>query len=218
MIITNNPELKEVIYNNIRDTVTGERTGVHLSDLIYCSRKAYFRKMGMSPPPSSELCVLWMTGFAFQVYMFPKEKEIAVELDGIWCTPDITRGIEVKSTRRSSRKFNLDDVVQYKRQILGYCKVLDKLEYDLVVLFVCGNYAPPFPDVDCWHIETTQEEVDANWQEALFRAFRIQLALQHKVPPEPDCMDWEWEYCENIEFCQDTVCWRKKNLRGGKKK
>lgn len=218
MIITKNPKLREEIYNNIRATVTKERTGIHLSDLIYCSRKAYFRKLGLAPPPSNELCVLWMTGYAFQTYMFPHDEEVPVLVDGINCTPDIPSGIEVKSTRMSSKKFDLDKVTQYKRQILGYCKALNKLEYDLVVLFVCGNYAPPFPDVDCWHIQTTQEEVDANWDEVLQRAVKLQLALDNQVPPEPDCMDWEWEYCENVESCKDTQCWQKKLLKGGKKK
>ena len=218
MIITENPVMKKQMYDNIRETVTSERTGIHLSDLIYCSRKAYFRKMGMSPPPSDVLCVLWMTGYAFQNYMFPKDEEIPITIDGINCTPDIPSGIEVKSTRMSSKRFDLDKVTQYKRQILGYCKALNKLEYDLVVLFVCGNYAPPFPDVNCWHIETTQEEVDANWNEVLQRAVKIKIALMDRVPPEPDSMDWEWEYCENIEYCQDTVCYRKKQMKGGKKR
>ncbi len=218
MIISKNPELRDRIYDNIRDTVTGERPGIHLSDLIYCSRKAYFRKIGLAPPPSNELCVMWMTGYAFQSYMFPHDEEVPVVVDGINCTPDIPSGIEVKSTRRSSRKFNLDDVVQYKRQILGYCKALGKLEYDLVVFFVCGNYAPPFPDLDCWHIETTQEEVDANWAEALQRAVKIQVALKDGVPPEPDYMEWEWEYCENVDNCQDTACYRKKQMKGGKRR
>ena len=218
MEITKNPELRNRIYNNIRETVTTDRSGIHLSDLIYCSRKAYFRKLGLAPPPSDELCTLWMTGFAFQAYMFPKDKEIPVVIDSINCTPDLPSGIEVKSTRASLRKFDLNNVTQYKRQILGYCKALGKLEYDLVVLFVCGDYAPPFPKVDCWHIVTTQEEVDANWNECLLRATKILIALEKKEPPEPDCMDWEFEYCENIDMCQDTVCWRKKQMKGGKGK
>lgn len=218
MIITKNDELRAQIYHNIKESVAQERSGIHLSDCIYCSRKAYFRKRGMAPPPSDELCVLWMTGYAFQAFMFPKDEEIPIQVDGINCTPDIPSGIEVKSTRSSMKKFDLDDTEQYKRQILGYCKALNQLEYDLVVLFVCGNYAPPFPDIDCWHIVASQEEVDANWSEVLQRAVSIQLALDRQEPPAPDCMTWEWEYCENVELCQDTNCWTKKQLAGTKKK
>lgn len=216
MLISKNPELREVIYNNIRDTVAKEREGIHLSDLNYCSRKAYFRKMKLSPQPTDELCVMWMTGFAFQSYMFPLEEEVPLVVEGIGCTPDIPSGIEVKSTRQSSKRFDLDSMEHWKRQILGYCKALNKLEYDLVVLFVCGNYAPPFPDIDCWHIETTIEEVDENWAELLMRKQTLQMALMKGVPPESDCADWEWKYCENIDLCTDTACYRKKQL-GGKK-
>ncbi len=470
MIITENPELRKQVYDNIRETVCSERTGVHLSDLIYCSRKAYWRKLGMAAAPSDDLCVLWMTGYAFQAFMFPHDEEVPVVVDGVNCTPDIPTGIEVKSTRRSSRKFDLNDITQYKRQILGYCKALGKLEYDLAVLFVCGNYclhpdtrvlkadltwdslgnikvgdiligvdefplgkrgrrklryatidslapvelpsshvvlkdgrrfvasdehlwlevvasggsnwsprwtrtadlipgsklrqlappwetregydagylaasldsegdievknprrttlrvgysqvagitydrvrrlfdqfgirvsskdasikrlrtqgmdsalrllgsirperllnkfedqggvegmglpatrsiaevesilsvglypligietstgtliaeglvshnSPPFPSINCWHIETTEEEVEANWDEVLQRAVKIQLGLQNQSPPEPDCMPWEWEYCECIEYCKDTVCYRKKQMKGNKRK
>jgi len=203
MKITKNPELRQHIYNNIRQTVAKDRSGIHLSDLIYCSRKAFFRKMGVSPEPSDELCMLWMTGYAFQAFMFPNENEITVLVDGINCTPDIPGGIEIKSTRQSSRNFDLDNITHYKRQILGYCKALNKLEYDLVVMFVCGNYAPPFPSMDCWHITATQEEVDANWNEVLEKSIKLQEALKAQTPPEPDCMDWECSYCENIDYCQD---------------
>lgn len=217
MIILKNSEMKEIIYNNIRATMTKERTGIHLSDLIYCIRKPYFRKMGLSSLPSNELCVLWMTGYAFQAYMFPLDEEITIQVDGINCTPDILSGIEVKSTRQSSRKFSLEDMGHWKRQILGYCKALNKLEYDLVVLFLMGNYAPPFPDIDCWHIGTTVEEVEDNWQEILTKRNILEEALKIGIPPEPDCEDWEWSYCENIGMCPDTVCWRKMELKGRKK-
>lgn len=216
MEITKNPELRQQIYDGIRDRVTGEREGIHLSDLIYCPRKAYYRKLGLAPPPSDELCTLWMTGYAFQAYMFPNDEEIPLEVDGINCTPDVPSGVEVKSTRASSRKFDLDNVSQYKRQILGYCKALNKTEYDLVVLFACGNYAPPFPLVDCWHIVTTKEEVDANWSECLAKADILRTSLETLTPPAPDCYEWEWQWCENIQMCPDTICYRKKQLKEGK--
>lgn len=204
MIITKNPELKEQVYNNIRASVTKERAGIHLTDCIYCSRKAYFRKKGLSPEPTEEQCMLWVTGFAFQAYMFPLEQEHPIVVDGVTCSPDISRGIEVKSTRQSSKKFVPEDMVSWRRQILGYCKALNKLEYDLVVLFVTGNYAPPFPNADCWHIAATEEEVDANWEEILQRAEKLRIALATNIPPEPDFMPWEGKYCECLELCSDV--------------
>lgn len=218
MIITKNPELRKQVFDTVRNNVVSEREGTHISDLLYCLRKSYFRKKGLSPEPTDEQCMLWITGYAFQAYLFPVDKEISQVVDNIWCTPDIPTGIEVKSTRQSSKRFDLDSMEHWKAQILGYCKALGKLEYDLVVLFLQGNYSPPFPNLDCWHIQTTQEEVDDNWGEFLFKAFQLEVALKENIPPEPTCADWEWGYCESIELCPDTVCYRKMQLKKGSKK
>ena len=217
MLVTKNEQLRTQVLDSIRETILKERSGVHLSELIYCPRKAYFRRIGLAPKPDDNLCILWMTGYAFQAYMFPKDEEITEILDGISCTPDIHRGIEVKSTRRSSKYFDFADQESWKVQILGYCKVLGKLEYDLVVFFVCGNYAPPFPTLECWHIVATQEEVDETWAIALRRKDNLILSLLQNVLPQPDCFDWEWEYCECIDQCQDAPCYRKKQLKGNKR-
>ena len=53
MIILHNPDMRQQIYDNIRETIVKPREGIHLSDLIYCPRKAYFRKMALSPSPST---------------------------------------------------------------------------------------------------------------------------------------------------------------------
>jgi hypothetical protein len=217
MNITKNSVMKDEIFDNIRVAVVGEREGIHLSDLIYCTRKAYFRKKGLSPKPTNDQCILWLTGFAFQAFMFPLDKEIPVIYEGVVCTPDIPRGIEVKSTRQSMRKFIPEGMHHWLMQIMGYMKALGKTKYDLAVMFVCGAYAPPFPDLDCWTIEATQEDIDDNWNEVMVRRTRLVHALETHTPPDPDCADWEWEYCECIDNCTETQCYRKKQLKGGKK-
>lgn len=213
MEVKRDEALEEQVFNNIRSIVDVPRDGIHLSDLIYCSRKAYFRKKGLAPTPSKELCLLWLTGYAFQAYMFPADKEQTFLIDGVDCTPDIPSGIEVKSTRQSYKYFDLLTNVHWKRQILGYCKALNKTHYSLVVMFVCGNYAPPFPDIQCFAIQTTQEEIDANWGMVLNQKKKLVEALEQNIPPEPDCEDWEWEYCDCIDLCPDTVCANKKRVK-----
>lgn len=213
MIITKNPDLQAKVYQNIRESMVKDRQGMHLSDLIYCNRKAYFKKKGLAPVPSDELCMLWMTGYAFQAYMFPSDKEVTTVVDGVNCTPDIPSGIEVKSTRQSAGRFTVESMEHWKRQILGYCKSLGLLEYDLVVMFVCGNYKPPFPSMDCWHISVSQDEVDNNWALVQVKKAILEKALVDNVPPFPDCENWEWEYCEFIGNCPNTQCSRKRQLK-----
>ncbi len=214
MQVTQNQALTSQIYNNIRATVVKDRVGIHVSDLTLCIRKAYWRKMGMQPPATDELCILWMTGYAFQSYMFPAGMELPIIVEGIICTPDLQSGIEVKTTRQSSKRFNLESMAHWNRQILAYCRALGKLDYDLAVLFVCGSYSPPFPSLNCWHIEASQEEVDENWARLKVRKLLLDTALKFGQPPEPNCEDWESGFCECVDLCTDTPCYRKKALKG----
>lgn len=212
-IFTPNPELRNQIFQNVRDQVLKPRDGIHLSDTCFCSRKAYFRKMDMAPSATDEQCLLWLTGFAFQAYMFPLELEEGLLVDGINCTPDVRTGIEVKTTRQSSKKFVPEEMAHWHRQILGYAKALGKLEYDLVVMFITGNYAPPFPSLDCWHIQATQEEVDQNWRVVLEKAEVLRGSILLGIPPLPDPWSWEGQYCECWELCPDTPCHNRRTLK-----
>lgn len=214
MKITNDPSLRQQVYDNVRAQVVKDRPGIHVSDLIYCTRKAYYRRLGLSPQPGDDTTILWLTGYAFQEYMYPLDEEIPIICDGIICTPDIARGIEVKTTRSSMSRFDPYSMGHWHRQILAYCKALDRLEYDLVVLFICGNYSPPFPALDCWHIQVTQEEVDSNWEQLLARKQLLEKALWEKMIPDPNPEDWEGNFCESVDLCQDTPCHRRKKLKG----
>jgi hypothetical protein len=214
MNFTVNDKLTQDVYKGIYDRIVKDRSGIHVSDLCLCLRKTYFRKMKMAPAPTKEQSLLWATGFAIQQYLYPSP-EVTLTVDGIDCTPDIALpGIEVKSTRKSMKKFTPDEYDHWTVQILAYCKAMNILEYDLLVFFVCGNYAPPFPDLGAWHGVTTQEEVDQNWQNLLMKKFFLEAAFNKQRPPELACnYSWEWEYCECIELCQDTDCYKRKKLK-----
>jgi hypothetical protein len=106
MIITEDVEMRMEVMDNIRTRVSSDRPDIHVSDVTLCLRKAYWRKLGLAARPSDELCLLWLTGYAFQTYMFPNDTEITYVQDGLYCTPDIPDGKEVKSTRASMGKFD----------------------------------------------------------------------------------------------------------------
>lgn len=140
MIWIPNPELVQQIYNKIAERIVKERKGIHLSDLDLCLMKSYHRKMGYSPPPSPQQLCLYISGFAFQEYLFKNSNEQEIVVDGVSCTPDVLPGIEVKSTRASMKKFKPEDMDHWVRRILGYCKALNRTEFDLVVFFTAGDY------------------------------------------------------------------------------
>ena len=206
MEIKANTQLYDTILNSLRDKFK-DRQGIHLSDLIFCLRKAYFRKMLESPPATEEQLMLFATGFAFQSWMFPgQEKEY--ELDGIKCSPD-AHGIEFKTTRASIAKFNVWDMEHWLRQIKGYCKVLELIEFDLVVLFLMGSYKPPFPTLGTpFHLIFTQQEINDNWAYMLNRKSILEYALTMSIPPVQHTeMDWEGKFCAHKELqCKDFNC------------
>lgn len=218
MKVSENNSLTVDVLNNIKETVLADREGIHLSDLIYCIRKPFWKNKGLTPKPTTDQAVLWLTGFAFQAYMFPHDEEVTNVVEGIYCTPDIPSGIEVKSTRMSAGKFNPEDMNHWIRQMMGYCYVLEKTEYDLVVMFVCGDYKPPFPSIKSYHFEFTTEEIIDNWNMITDNRDKLLQAYATDTPPEPNPSDWEWQYCECIDNCPDTECYRKKQLKEMRKK
>ena len=206
MLITENKELYGKIIQSLRSKF-GEREGIHLSDLIYCLRKAYFRKTNQAPDASDEQLMMYVMGMAIQNWMFP-EPEKVIELDGIACSPDVASGIEVKSTRKSMGKFNVMEMEHWLKQIKGYCKVMGKTEFDLVTFFVCGDYKPPFPKLGIPKTLTfTPLEIEENWNTMKERKIELDKALKNNVaPPFGTEMSWECEKCEiGPLYCKDYI-------------
>ncbi len=203
MKVSENLVLYEQIKSTIWARVVKERKDWHLSDSIWCARKTYFRKKKLAPPPSMRQLMLWTMGYAFQDWLFPNNKEQEIEVDGVVCTPDVSLGIEVKSTRGSEAKFNIYEADSWLKQIKGYCKALGKREYDLVPLFLCGDYKPPFPSLPIpSHLEFTQQEIDDNWLEVLGRKGLVEACLeQSRVPPANYKYPWECKDCECKCLC-----------------
>ncbi len=94
-----------------------------------------------------------------------------LQVDGIFMTPD---GVdlegdcldEFKATTRSINKFdNLEAHFDlWLVQIMGYLYGLQMTKCRLIVLFLCGDYKPPFPEVRAKQLVFTQRELDENWR------------------------------------------------------
>jgi hypothetical protein len=76
---------------------------------------------------------------------------------------------EIKATYKSTKTVgNLSDQWLWLAQMKGYCKGLDTTVAYLHALFLCGNYKYPIePQLKCWRVEFTQDEIDAEWAEML---------------------------------------------------
>lgn len=222
--IQENPEKLQALFDAIRSRGKYDevRKGTHLSDLLYCNYKTYFRKKGLQPKQSDEQILLFTLGYALQYFLFPKNKEKVYEKDGILCRPDVENEYlmeveiplaEVKSTRVSINNFKLADSPHYVEQMAGYCVVKDVLECSLITFFVMGNYRPPFPKAKVWDVKFTQQELDDYWETFLVRKTNLEWALKHNTLPQThfrredikkkgEARYWECKYCE----VRDSLC------------
>jgi len=221
MKTTKNDALTAALYRHVATSVSTEREGWHLSDLIYCNYKTFYRKTGQAPPPTREQMMMFWMGYAAQFFLVPIKPEDArvIVIDGIQMTPDfesIALGgyrielAEMKSTRKSSRNFNPKNTPHYIMQMQGYCKGLGVTAADLIMYFIHGDYKgqPPTPTLDCWTIEFTQEEIDANWEEMKRHRDILDAALKSGNPPDPFIQLGKWEcgYCECGDMCPMWSC------------
>jgi len=81
---------------------------------------------------------------------------------------------------------------------------MEKREYDLIILYMMGDYSPPFPDIYAETIKFEAEEIYDNWQVILDRKKTLDNALEVNKIPEPfeNCYDWECKYCRYNLVCR----------------
>lgn len=67
-----------------------------------------------------------------------------------------------------------------------------------------SHNSPPFPDLICWHLEFTQDEIDDNWNWIKDRAgiYLDHVARQEVPTPFKYNMEWECNYCQFKGLCQ----------------
>jgi len=139
----------------------------------------------------------------------PDASAPVIEKNGIIYRPDMIlsdRLNEVKTTRKSAKYHYLDDAlpVTWVDYMLGGCYMMDRTEYDLIILYISGNFAPPFPQIYAETEQFSQEEIRENWTKILHRKAILDEALILNIPPEPfqNCYDWECKYCRYQLVCQ----------------
>jgi hypothetical protein len=210
MIKTDNAELSRLILNHLSDKykLKQPREGIHLSTLVYCLTRSYLDRQHNIEPTDEEL-MLFALGYGLQDVLTPPDAQTPTyEFEGIVYRPDMMFYVndmglvEIKTTRMSSKKQDLPDTwIEY---IKGGCyirnKVLPSLSsrtYSLSVLYMMGNYAPPFPNIAAYMLEFEQQELDENWQYLITRRDVYQSHLANNTPPTPRiwCKVWECKNC-----------------------
>lgn len=202
-----NDELRTKVIRHLADLyhILETREPNHLSTFIYCRTKGFLDQKQAADPTETEV-MLFALGFGLQDVLTPKDATAPViQKDGIFYSPDFilsTRQNEIKTTRKSMK--NHDAVNEtWLDYMMGGCHMMGTKEYDLIVLYMMGNYAPPFPDLlaDTFYFE--EEELQANWDKIIAQKLVLDEALKNNRIPTPyqHCYHWECTYCRYKAVC-----------------
>lgn len=206
-----NPELKRKMLDHLADLykIKEVRESNHLSSYITCRTKSFLDSKGTTEPTDEEV-MLFALGYGLQDVLTPPEADAPViETNGIFYSPDMilaARLSEIKTTRKSAKYHYLDDSLPltWIDYMMGGCYMTAKTEYDLIILYMMGDYSPPFPQIYAETEQFTHTEIADNWQKILAHKEILDVALNTGVPPEPfkNCYDWECKYCRYKLVCQ----------------
>jgi hypothetical protein len=213
-----NPELANKIleYLAVKYKLREIRTledGVHLSSTVYCRTRGYFDSSNEGIGATRQELMLFALGYGLQDVMTPPDASAPMyECEGIIYRPDLlfeanNQLVEVKTTRKSSKPHFIDDEwlpETWMKYIKGGCYIRKTNRYDLVVLYLMGNYAPPFPQIYADTLYFEDYELEENWREVIANRDVLLNAKKTGVPPTPfqHCYQWECKDCRYKMVCE----------------
>jgi len=218
MIRTDNLVLRDKLLNHLAEAyqLREQREPNHLSTYVYCLTRAYLDQTAWIEPTENEL-MLFAIGYGLQDVLTPHDFEAPIyNISGIIYRPDMsfmpTPGdvevlMELKTTRKSAKKHTDPVPETWMDYMLGGCYLRGVTSYSLVVLYMMGNYAPPFPLLYCDTFQFTPQEITANWLKLLQRKGVLDEALSTGVAPTPFqyCYHWECQYCKHHLVCESMI-------------
>lgn len=221
-----NPELKTRILTHLADQykIMEVREPNHLSTFIYCRTRTFLDQKQATEPTEQEV-MLFALGYGLQDVLTPKDAEAPIiENNGIIYSPDMilsARQNEIKTTRKSAKHHFTDDAMPetWLAYMKGGCYMMRTNEYDLIVLYMMGNYSPPFPLIYADTFVFEPEELANNWQMILRNKAVLDESLSSGIPPTPyaHCYEWECKYCRNVLVCQSIAGASSRQLEEDKK-
>jgi len=206
-----NHELKTKILDHLADLykIKEVREAGHLSSYITCRTKSFLDSKNTTEPTEQEV-MLFALGYGLQDVLTPPDASAPViKKDGITYRPDMIlskRLNEVKTTRKSAKYHYMDDglPVTWIEYMMGGCYMMERTEYDLIILYMMGAYNPPFPLIYAETVQFDKDELGENWQKILYQKAILDEAIDTGTPPEPfkHCYEWECKYCRYKLICQ----------------
>ena len=191
MIITENPAAARAMIlaaQAAQDTAHPRAPGLHVSDLIGCLRRAWYRKNEYPEPAQDpeDLTILLMGQGHHGLLQCEGQYEVPVILrlseHEIHGTVDLLLPgglpVEIKTTRYSSRK-PLSQLPHYIEQLASYCLALGQYRGRLAIWHLMGDYSQNRkPVLKVYDIEWTDQEM---------------MAWQSELHARADTVSYDWE-------------------------
>lgn len=190
--------LKNEFINKLQERSAPIREEIHVSDLVYCLRKAYYRRFENRKLSEQQL-IFFLDGHqrheGLQSLVGNLEKEKEVRKFGVVGHIDICGKypIEIKTTR--SRP-NSQRPEQYLRQLAYYCLLTETDTGNLITQYINDGF------LTFEKITFSQDELDVYLREML--SSRDLLELSYKtvsVNPLPVLGNWQCTHCEFKAKC-----------------
>lgn len=199
MKIEINDELKTRFVSALQKNYGVVREGIHVSDLVYCLRGAYFRKVAPLPFTERQLGFFVDGARRHRVLqdLLDVNFEVPVEKFGVYGSVDVLLDLplELKTTRARA---SLPD--HYFRQ-LGYYAVLLGVDGGYLVVMRLNSEVP----WEFYSVGWSGVEMEKMVDEMKTRASLLRRALASKsVECLPKCdstMDWKCKYCLYSDRC-----------------
>lgn len=206
MKITPNPEKLQALTDSLYERRREERTEIHVSDLVFCLRKAYYNR---KQPRKESLKTLsfWLDGerrdFIIKS-LFPNRPK-SMQVNGVWLNPDALDAegnpIEAKSTR-SNKDGHLNG--HWIKQNLFYVALMNRNQGSIVIQRLGAGKNAPFEWHDLYIEEIEKEQILADIEN--LRA-RLALALDTDAPwildsvRDNEELNWLCRDCPHKDEC-----------------
>ena len=188
------------IMSDIQTKFIGDHSrtdSIHLTDCIYCLRKAYWDKMSPLPPTPKE-SLYFILGLGLQNVLLPSySTPLPRTRAGVVYSPDAISSdgfpVELKTTRMTKKRLLEQGFpTGWLKQMMGYCSVLDKLKCCLLVIPIIQ------PEVLSFTLSFSYYELQDNDLMIEKNALTLVHSIWNGIVPPKDS-DQEWE-CVNCRY------------------
>jgi CRISPR/Cas system-associated exonuclease Cas4 (RecB family) len=191
--------LKTKFVEKLQERCAPARTEIHVTDLTWCLRKAYYRRF-QNKKLSPEQLMFFLEGHqrheGIQSLLGSSKAEQEVTKYGVVGHLDLLGNypIEIKSTHSPPKKF-INEVTL--RQLAYYCLLTDSNDCSLITQYIEDNL------ITFEQITFSKLELDQYYRDMIEAKDLLQFAYDRKNPGQlPKGQEWQ---CRNCEFKTNCI-------------